>query len=80
MSGIAANAGGVAVSGIEMAQNSSFTPLTHQEVDHKLKNIMANIHRQCAEYGTENGHIDYEKGATIAGFIKVADAWIHLGV
>ena len=78
--GIAANAGGVAVSGIEMAQNSSFTPLTHQEVDHKLKNIMANIHRQCAEYGTDNGHIDYEKGATIAGFIKVADALIHLGV
>ncbi|MGC6403773.1 MAG: NADP-specific glutamate dehydrogenase [Candidatus Comchoanobacterales bacterium] len=79
--GIAANAGGVAVSGIEMAQNSSFTPLTHDEVDSKLKRIMANIHHQCEQYGTnDNGHIDYEKGATIAGFIKVADALIHLGV
>ena len=76
----AANAGGVAVSGLEMSQNSLRLSWTREEVDEKLKGIMANIHEQCVEYGTEStGTINYVKGANVAGFVKVADAMIAYG-
>ena len=79
--GKAANAGGVAVSGLEMSQNSMFTSWNRKEVDMKLKNIMHNIHSKCVEYGKEDkGYINYIKGANIAGFIKVADAMLDQGV
>ena len=78
--GKAANAGGVAVSGLEMSQNSMFTSWSRSEVDDKLKNIMVNIHNQCIEHGKENDYINYVKGANIAGFIKVADAMLDQGI
>jgi len=79
--GKAANAGGVATSGLEMAQNSQKLNWTAYEVDCKLKEIMQDIHRQCCEYGHEDdGHINYVKGANLAGFVKVADAVIGQGV
>ena len=78
--GKAANAGGVAVSGLEMSQNSIFSSWSRNEVDKKLSNIMKNIHFKCTEYGTENNFINYVKGANIAGFIKVADAMLDQGV
>ena len=78
--GKASNAGGVAVSGLEMAQNSLRYSWSREEVDNKLKEIMFDIHNSCFEYGNENGFIDYEKGANIAGFIKVADAMLAQGV
>jgi glutamate dehydrogenase (NADP+) len=79
--GKAANAGGVATSGLEMAQNSQKLNWTAYEVDCKLKEIMQNIHRQCCEYGHEDdGYINYVKGANLAGFVKVADAIIGQGV
>ncbi len=78
--GKAANAGGVAVSGLEMSQNSLRYNWTEAEVDEKLHTIMVNIHSTCAKYGKENGFINYSKGANIGGFIKVADAMIDQGV
>jgi glutamate dehydrogenase (NADP+) len=79
--GKAANAGGVATSGLEMTQNSMKLSWTRAEVDEKLKAIMSNIHANCVKYGTEkDGYINYVKGANIAGFIKVADAMIDQGV
>ncbi len=78
--GKAANAGGVAVSGLEMSQNSIFTAWSREEVDHKLSDIMKNIHLQCVTYGNENNFINYVKGANIAGFIKVADSMLDQGV
>lgn len=79
--GKASNAGGVAVSGLEMSQNSLRYNWTREEVDAKLKQIMADIHASCAKYGTnENGSIDYVRGANIAGFVKVADAMLAQGV
>lgn len=78
--GKAANAGGVAVSGLEMSQNSLRFSWTREEVDSKLRDIMVNIHAQCAEFGREGKHIDYVKGANIAGFIKVADAMYAQGL
>ena len=78
--GKASNAGGVAVSGLEMAQNSLRYSWSRDEVDNKLKEIMFDIHNSCIEHGNENGFIDYEKGANIAGFIKVADAMLAQGV
>jgi len=79
--GKAANAGGVATSGLEMTQNSMKLAWTREEVDEKLKAIMGNIHANCVKYGTEkDGYINYVKGANIAGFIKVADAMIEQGV
>ena len=78
--GKASNAGGVAVSGLEMAQNSLRYSWTREEVDNKLKDIMLDIHNSCITYGLEKGHINYEKGANIAGFIKVADAMLAQGV
>ena len=80
-SGKSANAGGVAVSGLEMAQNSLRYSWPASKVDDKLKLIMHEIHSQCVEYGkSESGYIDYVKGANIAGFVKVADAMLAQGV
>lgn len=79
--GKASNAGGVAVSGLEMTQNSLRYNWTSEEVDIKLKEIMSNIHESCIKYGTqEDGYIDYVKGANIAGFVKVADAMMAQGI
>ena len=78
--GKASNAGGVATSGMEMTQNSIRYNWSREEVDKRLKDIMINIHATCMEYGSENGHIDYVKGANIGGFIKVAEAMIAQGV
>lgn len=78
--GKASNAGGVAVSGLEMAQNSLRYSWSREEVDNKLKDIMKDIHNSCLTHGDENGYINYEKGANIAGFIKVADAMLAQGV
>jgi len=79
--GKAANAGGVAVSGLEMTQNSTRLSWSRQEVDVKLQSIMKNIHGACQKYGTENdGYINYVKGANISGFIKIANAMIAQGV
>lgn len=76
----AANAGGVAVSGLEMSQNSARISWTEDELNKLLRKIMANIHDQCVEHGRTDSHIDYVKGANIAGFIKVADAMLAYGV
>ena len=79
--GKASNAGGVATSGLEMTQNSMRLGWSKEEVDEKLKGIMANIHARCVEYGTEpDGYINYVKGANIAGFMKVADAMLAQGI
>jgi len=79
--GKASNAGGVAVSGLEMAQNSMRYNWSAEEVDDKLQNIMKDIHNACVTYGAdENGNIDYVKGANIAGFVKVADAMLAQGI
>ena len=78
--GKASNAGGVAVSGLEMAQNSLRYNWARDEVDSKLKTIMSEIHQSCVEYGMEKNKIDYVKGANIAGFVKVADAMLAQGV
>ena len=79
--GKAANAGGVAVSGLEMSQNSQRLSWTREEVDEKLQNIMVNIHKSCVKYGKdEKGFTNYVKGANIAGFVKVADAMLDQGV
>ncbi len=77
----AANAGGVAVSGLEMTQNSMRLHWTREETDRKLQEIVSNIHQQCVEHGkTMNGVIDYVKGANVAGFVKVADAMVDFGI
>jgi len=78
--GKAANAGGVAVSGLEMTQNSIRMAWSADELEKKLKDIMQGIHAQCAKHGDEDGYINYVKGANIAGFIKVADAMLAYGV
>ena len=78
--GKAANAGGVAISAIEMTQNSMRMSWSREEVDTKLQWIMAQIHQNCVRYGEENGHVNYIKGANIAGFKKVADAMLAYGV
>lgn len=79
--GKAANAGGVAVSGLEMSQNSARLSWSREEVDTRLHTIMEGIHSKCVEYGNgEGGYVDYVKGANIAGFIKVADAMIAQGL
>ena len=79
--GKAANAGGVAASGLEMTQNSIRLNWTSEEVDARLKDIMTGIHSQCKKYGTDNdGYVNYVKGANIAGFVKVADAMLAQGV
>ncbi len=79
--GKAANAGGVSVSGLEMAQNSQKLSWSAEEVDAKLKGIMAEIHKQCEIYGKqEDGYINYVKGANVAGFMKVAKAMMAQGI
>lgn len=79
--GKAVNAGGVAVSGLEMTQNSAHLNWSAQEVDGKLFSIMENIHTACVKYGKEkDGYVNYVKGANIAGFVKVADAMLAQGV
>jgi glutamate dehydrogenase (NADP+) len=78
--GKAVNAGGVAVSGLEMTQNSMRLGWNRDEVDQKLKVIMGNIHETCRKYGQNANKIDYLAGANIGGFIKVADAVIAQGV
>ena len=75
----AANAGGVAVSGLEMSQNSSRISWDEEELDKLLKNTMLTIHDSCVEYGKKGDRIDYLAGANIAGFIKVADAMLSFG-
>lgn len=77
--GKAANAGGVAVSGLEMSQNSMRFNWSAEEVDEKLGRIMKDIHDTCVKFGTENGHINYIKGANIGGFVKVAEAMLAQG-
>lgn len=76
----AANAGGVAVSGLEMTQNSMRLAWDRDELNHRLRQIMSGIHDQCVEYGATDKGIDYVQGANVAGFIKVADAIIAYGV
>ena len=78
--GKASNAGGVAVSGLEMAQNSLRYSWSRKEVDERLQSIMKNIHKSCLDYGKEKNYINYVKGANIAGFVKVADAMLAQGV
>lgn len=77
--GKAANAGGVAVSGLEMSQNSMRLSWTREEVDGRLQGIMKSIHESCVQYGTEGEFINYVKGANVAGFIKVADSMLDQG-
>ncbi len=78
--GKAANAGGVAVSGLEMSQNSMRYNWTREEVDTKLHNIMKDIHQNCVKYGKDGEFVNYVKGANIAGFVKVADAMLAQGL
>ena len=76
----AANAGGVAVSGLEQTQNAQRLSWTREEVEEKLVQIMHQIHSKCIEFGSSGpGHVDYVTGANIAGFIKVADAMLAYG-
>jgi len=77
--GKAANAGGVAVSGLEQSQNAIRISWSHEEVNERLEGIVKKIHHQCILHGEENGHVNYVKGANIAGFIKVADAMLAYG-
>ena len=77
----AANAGGVAVSGLEMSQNSIRMSWSRDELNKQLRDIMADIHRQCEEHGRESDdYVNYLKGANVAGFIKVADSILAYGV
>jgi glutamate dehydrogenase (NADP+) len=78
--GKAANAGGVAVSGLEQSQNALRLSWSSEEVDSKLQTIMREIHEKCVKHGHENGgHINYVKGANIGGFLKVAEAMLAYG-
>ena len=78
--GKAANAGGVATSGLEMAQNAARIGWRAEKVDVRLQHIMADIHHACVEYGGEGKQTHYVHGANIAGFVKVADAMLAQGV
>lgn len=79
--GKASNAGGVAVSGLEMTQNSERLHWSREDVDAKLHDIMDDIHQNCVKYGTQpDGYINYVKGANVAGFIKVAKAMMAQGI
>jgi glutamate dehydrogenase (NADP+) len=76
----AANAGGVAVSGLEMSQNSGHISWKEEELQHRLHDIMSKIHKECEQYGRlDDNYVDYVKGANIAGFIKVANAMLAYG-
>jgi glutamate dehydrogenase (NADP+) len=77
----AANAGGVAVSGLEMSQNAERVSWNHEKLDSQLTDLMAEIHDKCAEHGEgEDGKVDYARGANIAAFEKVASAMLAFGV
>jgi glutamate dehydrogenase (NADP+) len=78
--GKAANAGGVATSGLEMTQNAQRLPWGRDEVDARLRMIMTDIHNNCVRYGEKDGFVNYVDGANIAGFVKVADAMAQQGV
>ena len=78
--GKAANAGGVAVSGLEMAQNRGFLHWPREEVDRRLREIMHSIHENCVKYGRNGSFVNYVQGANIAGFVKVADAMLAQGI
>ena len=78
--GKASNAGGVAVSGLEMSQNSLRINWSREEVDQRLQDIMKRIHQECFKYGVQNNQVNYVKGANIAGFIKIADAMLEQGL
>ncbi len=78
--GKAANAGGVATSGLEMSQNSLRLSWTREEVDQRLHRIMCDIHSTCVEHGKDGGFVNYVKGANIGGFIKVADSMLDQGI
>jgi glutamate dehydrogenase/leucine dehydrogenase len=78
--GKAANAGGVAVSGLEMSQNSQRFAWTREEVDNKLHSIMVDIHENCVKWGKDGNFVNYVNGANIAGFVKVADAMLAQGL
>lgn len=79
--GKAANAGGVAVSGLEMSQNSLRLSWTREELDARLHQIMKDIHQTCVKYGKqEDGYINYMNGANIGGFVKTADAMLAQGL
>ena len=77
--GKAANAGGVAVSGLEMNQNAGCMRRSREDVDRQLCTIMHSIHENCVKYGQENGFVNYVRGANCAGFVKVAEAMVHQG-
>ena len=76
----AANAGGVAVSGLEQSQNAMRIAWSAEEVESRLKDIMKSIHGQCLKFEEDNGYVNYVRGANIAGFVKVADAMLAYGV
>lgn len=78
--GKAANAGGVATSGLEMSQNSMRMSWSREEVDQKLHNIMRSIHESCVKYGKEGNYVNYVNGANIAGFVKIADSMLDQGL
>ena len=78
--GKAANAGGVAVSGLEMCQNAGVMHWPKEEVDARLRQIMKSIHENCVKYGKNSDFVNYVRGANIAGFVKVADAMVQQGV
>ena len=77
--GKAANAGGVAVSGLEMTQNAGVVRWPREEVDMRLRQIMKSIHENCVRYGSADGFVNYVRGANVAGFVKVADAMLAQG-
>jgi glutamate dehydrogenase/leucine dehydrogenase len=78
--GKAVNAGGVAISGLEMTQNAIRMSWSREEIDERLQRIMRRIHEQCVEHGQSNGRVDYVRGANVAGFLKVANAMLAYGV
>ena len=78
--GKAANAGGVAVSGLEQTQNSQRLSWSREQVDERLQTIMRDIHAQCVEFGSHNGSVDYVTGANLAGFVKVSRGMLAHGV
>lgn len=79
--GKAANAGGVAVSGLEQSQNSLRISWSREEVDGRLRDVMKGIHDQCVQYGDKgNGYVNYVDGANIGGFVKVAEAMLAYGI
>ena len=78
--GKAANAGGVAVSGLEMTQNAGVMHWPREEVDNRLSQIMQSIHENCVKYGKNGSCMNYVQGANIAGFVKVADAMVLQGI